>query len=71
MQTLRSHNISCVCNFNNTKIKNQFKLVDFYNAKYASIIDEDEMKNKTVQLKNQKTLKQETVEIKKILEAIK
>ena len=71
MQNLRSHNISCVCNFNNTKIKNQFKLADFYNAKYAIVIGDDEMKNKTVQLKNQKTLKQETIKIEKLLEEIK
>ena len=71
MQKLRANNISCVCNFNNTKIKNQFKLADFYNSRYALVIGEDEVKNKTIQVKNQKTLKQEAIEIEKLLEVIK
>ena len=71
MEQLRDNDISCVCNFNNTKIKNQFKLADFYNARFALIIGEDEIKNKIITVKNQETRKEEKIRIEKLLEAIK
>ena len=71
MQKLRAHDISCVANFNNTKMKNQFKLADFYNARYALVIGKEEMANNTVQVKNQKTLKQEAIKLDKLVEVIK
>ncbi len=64
---LRKSNFKTICNFNSIKIKNHFSLATKLNAEYVIIIGQNEFKNKTITIKNQKTLIQKTIDTNNLL----
>ncbi|MBP5256967.1 MAG: histidine--tRNA ligase [Mycoplasma sp.] len=68
---LRENNISAICNFNSYKIRNHFNLANKTQCEQVIIIGEKELENKKVLVKNQKTLKQVEVDVKKIIDFLK
>jgi histidyl-tRNA synthetase len=68
---LRSSGISAVCKFDNFKLTKNFSYVEALKARFVVILGENELKIKKVVIKNQKTLKQETIAIDKIVDFIK
>lgn len=68
---LKSSNISCICNFDSTKLEKHFKYAKDNNAKFVIILGEKEFKSNSFIIKDQKTLKQETVNLKDLIEYMK
>lgn len=70
MQVLRKNGIACVANFNSMKLKSNFNYADYYKAKYVVIIGEQEIKNKVVQIKNQITKEQKTIDYRDLIKEV-
>jgi histidyl-tRNA synthetase len=71
LSLLRQQGISVVCKFNTFKLPQQFKYAESLKAKYCIILGEKELKDKKIIIKNQKTMKQDIVEIDKIVNYFK
>lgn len=70
-RTLRENGLYVDLDYKATNMKPQFKLSDRLNAKFIIIIGEDELKSKTVSIKNTTIKEQVTIEDTKILEYLK
>lgn len=70
MQVMRKNGIACVTNFNSLKLKSNFNYADYYKAKYVIIIGEQELKDKVVQVKNQITKEQKTIDYRNLINEI-
>ncbi|MDR3330583.1 MAG: histidine--tRNA ligase [Mycoplasmataceae bacterium] len=68
---LRSSGISAVCKFDATKLVKSFNYAESLNARFVLILGMKELKEQKVVIKNQKTMKQETIPLDKIVEYIK
>lgn len=68
---LRKDNLKTELNFYDRKIKSQFKTVERKNAKVVVIIGEDEIKNRSVNIKDIKKQVQKTVKFEDITKEIK
>jgi histidyl-tRNA synthetase len=68
---LRSSAISAVCKFDTLKLPKHFDYAASLNAKYVIILGDKELAEQKVVIKNQKTLKQETVAFDKMVDYIK
>lgn len=68
---LRSNAISAVCKFDTYKLTKHFDYASSLNAKFVIILGEKELQEQKVVIKNQKTLKQETISFDKIVDFIK
>jgi histidyl-tRNA synthetase len=67
---LRSSGISTVCKYDTLKLTKSFNYAEALNARFIIILGEKELLENKVVIKNQKTLKQETVSYDKIVEFI-
>lgn len=65
---LKIAGFSCSINHNTTKLEKHFKYAQSQGAKYVIIIGPKDIKNQTVLVKNQKTMKQEEVKISNIVD---
>ena len=65
---MRENGLYVDLDYKATNMKPQFKLSDRLNAKFIIIIGEDELKSKTVTIKNTTIKEQFTIEDTKILE---
>jgi histidyl-tRNA synthetase len=68
---LRSNGISAVCKFDTYKLTKHFDYATSLSAKYVIILGEKELQDQKVTIKNQKTLKQETIAFDKIVDFIR
>jgi histidyl-tRNA synthetase len=68
---LRSSGISAVCKFDATKLVKSFNYAESLNARFVLILGVKELKEQKVVIKNQKTMKQETIALDKIVEYVK
>ena len=68
---LRRNGLTATMDFAKRSIKAQMKQAGKSNAKFALIIGEDEVKNKTITVKNLEMSTQETVSIENIIDMIK
>ena len=71
MKLLRKCKIEVHSNFNTYKIKNHLHYANKNNIDFIAIIGEDELKQKTVMLKNLHTFKQESVKLNLLVKEIK
>ena len=71
MQKLRANGISCELFYEIAKMDKQFKYASKKNILYAIIIGSDEMKSKTIVIKNLETGQQETVHENEIINFFK
>ncbi|MDR0674683.1 MAG: histidine--tRNA ligase [Mycoplasmataceae bacterium] len=68
---LRSSGISAVCKFDAYKLTKSFNYAEALNARFVIILGEKELTENKLVIKNQKTLKQETIDFDKIVDFIK
>ena len=68
---LRSEGINNTIYFEDTKFKNKILYATKLNAKYAIIIGEDEVKNKTYTLKDLNKFEQKSVDLNELLQILK
>jgi histidyl-tRNA synthetase len=68
---LRSAGIGAVCKFETYKLQKNFSYAEALKARFVMILGEKELSDKKIVIKDQKTLKQETIEITKIVDFIK
>ena len=68
---LRQNNISAICNFNSYKIRSHFNLADKTQCEQVIIIGEKELRKNKILIKDQKTLEQVEVDIKKIIDFLR
>jgi histidyl-tRNA synthetase len=67
---LRASGISAVCKFDTFKLAKSFSYAKALNARFVIILGEKELAENKLLIKNQKTMKQEIVELNKIVDFI-
>ena len=66
MNVLRIGGLSCDIDYLGGSLKSQFKKADKNNAKFTLILGENELKDKVINVKNNETDEQETIEIRDV-----
>ena len=71
LHNLRNNGFSANGTLNNQSLKSQMRLANSQSMRYCIIVGENELKDKTVALKDLKKQSQETVQMDKLIEHLK
>ncbi len=69
--TIKLKGMSCICNYDSSKLEKHFKYAKDNNAKFVIILGDKEIQNDTVIIKDQRSLTQQEIKVNKLFDYLK